>query len=185
MSIPVIYLIATPAYLRSITDLDNNVEDKRILPFMVLAQDKHLQPYLGTNLYNKVLADVQAGSTSADYVTLIDTYVRRTVCWWTMVELLPELATRIDNVGVLTYPDAAEDATISAKIERARQNAHFYTERLVSYLQYNQEKYPEYNRNTEDQMRAEPNVYYQSGLSISGAHYMKDTPLRYSAFPLS
>ncbi|OUW18609.1 MAG: hypothetical protein CBD18_02415 [Opitutales bacterium TMED158] len=185
MSIPVIYLIATPAYLRSITDLDNNVEDKRVIPFMALAQDKHIQPYLGTNLYEKVLADVQAGSTTDDYVTLIDTYVRRAVCWWTMVELLPELSTRIDNVGVVTYQDAAEEGIVNAKVERARQNAHFYTERMVSYLQHNTEKYAEYNTNTEDQMRAEPNVYYQSGLSISGSHYLKDTPLRYVAFPLS
>lgn len=185
MSIPAIYLIANPAYMRQITDLNQQVDDQRIVPAMVLAQDKHIQAYLGTKLYNKVLDYVSTGIAPDDYVTLIDTHVRRCTCWWTMVELLPMLNTRIDAMGIIQGENTVEPIEITKKVERARQNAHFYTERMISFLQYNSEKYPEYNSSVDDQMRAEPHVYYQSGLTISGRRYLYDTPLRYVAFPIS
>lgn len=190
MSIPSIQLLASPAYLRKITDIGTGVDEAQIVPAMILAQDKHLQSYLGTRLYNKVLADAaDMTAAGANYVTLIDTYVRRVVVWWTVVEMLPEIYTQVDNAGVAhRTPDNAEKAELtefSLKLERARQNANFYTERMISYLQNKNELYPEYLTNTEEEMCPEPRVYYQSGMSISGHRDMRDSKLANVIFPLS
>lgn len=190
MAIPKIYLFAHPDYVRKLTQVNLSVDDDRITPAIILAQDKHLQPYLGTRLYNRMLA-ILAGGTPNDHETyLLDTHCRRVVVWWTLVELLPDLHTFIDGAGLLTR--AVEGATNSERevlnyyVERARRNASFYTTRMIEYLQYNQEKHPEYSVSVEDEMPAEREAYFQNGMTISGTTSLRDKRDLYNAiFPLS
>lgn len=188
--IPKIQLLASPAYVRKITDIGRGVDEEKLVPAMILAQDKHIQLYLGTKLYERVKTDAEnMGDAEADYVLLIDTYVRRAVVWWTVVELLPELYTQVDNAGVVhrsaDRSETTEATQFNLKLERARQNAHFYTERLITYLQNNNERYNEYTSNLDEDIRPEPRVYYQSGMSISGQRDLRDSTLSDVIFPLS
>jgi hypothetical protein len=192
MAVPKIYLFTSPDYVRKLTQVNTAVDDERMVPAIILAQDKHLQPYLGTRLYTRLLA-ILAGTgaaANANETFLLDTHCRRIVVWWTMVELLPDLHTFIDGAGLITRSteggDAAADNLVTLAIERARQNAAFYTTRMIDYLLFNQNLFPEYNVAAEEEMPAETNAYYQAGLTISGRPSVKDMRNYYNTiFPLS
>jgi hypothetical protein len=89
-----------------------------------------------------------------------------------MVELIPSLYVKMDN-GSLVIRTSEDTTSISQsdlhrEVERARQNAQFYTFRLYDYLCNNSSLFPEYTSNTGADMLPQPADYYQSGMSISG-----------------
>lgn len=167
--------------VKRLTSLNGSVEDSIIVPAIILAQDKYLQAYLGTDLLNKLKSDISGGTVTGVYETLLDDYVRKATCWWTLVELIPNLYVRLDNGGLMirsadnAQPISEQD--LHREVERARQNAQFYTERLVSYLIYNSSLYPEYTSNTSPDMQPERISYNQNGMTVS--HGVEDVKYTY------
>ena len=164
-------LYVNPDYMKRLTQLNGGVEDAVMVPAIILAQDKYLQQYLGTDLHEKLKADISGGTLTGNYEILVDTYVRKVTVWWAMVEMLPNLYVKLDNGGLVirsaenTSP--ISDSDLHREIENARQNAQFYTTRLVEYLCYNQSLYPEYNSNSGADMSPQFSAYYQNGMTIS------------------
>lgn len=164
-------LFVNPDYMKRLTQLNGSVEDRVMAPAIILAQDKYLQQYLGTDLLNKLKADVSAGTVAGNYATLLDNYVRKATVWWAMLELIPNLYVKLDNGGLVirTSDDTSpiSDSDLHREIENARQNAQFYTTRMVEYLCQNSSLFPEYNSNQSPDMAPDKMVYYQNGLTIS------------------
>lgn len=166
-------LFVNPDYMKRITQLNGAVEDSVIVPAVILAQDKYIQQYLGTDLLNKLkLIVVTPESPEGVYTDLLDFHVRKATTWWAMVELIPSLYVQLDNGGLVirtaenTAPISTDD--LHREVEQARQNAQFYTTRLVDYLRQNTGAYPEYSSNSGNDMSPETQVYYQNGMTISG-----------------
>lgn len=91
-----------------------------------------------------------------------------------MVEMLPNLYVKLDNGG-LVIRTAENTAAIGPddlhrEIENARQNAQFYTTRMVEYLCHNQTSFPEYTSNTSPDMFPQKTAYFQNGMTISIGH---------------
>jgi len=174
-------LFVNPDYMKRITQLNGGVEDAVMVPAIILAQDKHLQQYLGTDLLEKLKADVSGGTITGNYEALLDGYVRKVVVWWSMVELLPNLYVKLDNGGLVIRTAentaAISEADLHREIENARQNAQFYTTRLVEYLCYNLSFFPEYTSNTGADMFPEKTAYYQNGMTISRGDGQLDSDL--------
>ena len=166
-------LFVNPDYIKRITNINGSIEDAYLVPSIILAQDKYIQLYLGTDLLNNLKADIQAGTLSCDYAVLMDSYVRNATLWWAMVEMIPSLYVKMDNGSLVIR--ISEDTTsitpddLHREVERARQNAQFYTFRLYDYLCNNSSLFPEYTSNTGADMLPQPADYYQSGMSISGS----------------
>jgi hypothetical protein len=117
-------------------------------------------------------SDISGSTLSGDYETLMDSYVRKATLWWTMVELIPSLYVKMDNgslvLRVSEDTNAISPDDLHREVERARQNAQFYSYRLYDYLCHNSGLFPEYTSNTGSDMLPQPADYYQSGMSISG-----------------
>ena len=164
-------LFVNADYIKRLTPINGSVEDQVLAPAIILAQDKYLQQFLGTDLLNKLKSDIAGSGVSGDYATLLDTYVRKATCWWTMVEVLPTLYVKLDNGGlVIRTSDSTapiSQADLHREIENARQNAQFYTARMVDYLCQNSSLFPEYNSNQSPDMAPDKTVYYQNGMTIS------------------
>tara|TARA_R110000744_G_scaffold96187_1_gene185871 strand:- start:1238 stop:1816 length:579 start_codon:yes stop_codon:yes gene_type:complete len=164
-------LFINPDYLKRLTSLNGSVEDAYIIPSVIVVQDKIIQQYLGTKLMDALLAHIKAGTLAANDEILVDDYVRKCTAWWTMVDLIPSLYVKIDNGGLVirsaenTAPISPDD--LHREVERARQNAQFYTERLVSYLCQNSGLYPEYSSNSGSEMSPKTDTYNQNGMTFS------------------
>jgi len=156
-------LLISADYVKRYTNINDAVEDISIYPSVTLAQEKHLQAYLGTRLYDKIIIDTADGSISGDYLTLRNDYIQRALLWWSMVELYPNLYVRLDNGG-LVIRTSEDSTTISESqynrvVDSERDNAQAYTDKLVRYLCTNASLFPEYNTYDSGDLSPDKKVY--------------------------
>lgn len=144
-------LFINDVYVKKYTQVNGAVDSNIIYPAVYLAQDKYLMPYLGTNLYEKLKADVSNNTLSGNYLTLVDDYVRKVVLWWAMVEVLPYLTYKLDNGTLVqrTSEDAqpVSDRVFKDMVDRSLKNAEYYTGLMVDFICANSSLFPEYNNN--------------------------------------
>jgi len=133
------------------TALNGNVDTDKFIQFIKIAQDIHIQNYLGTKLFQKLQADVIAGTLAGNYQTLVTTYVKPMLIHWGMVEYLPFAAYTIANKGV--YKHSSENSEnvdkneVDYLLEKERSIAQNYTQRFIDYMAFNQTLFPEYRSN--------------------------------------
>jgi len=145
-------LLITNTDVTKFTALNGNVDVDKFIQFIKIAQDIHIQNYLGTDLFNKINADVVAGTLASPYTTLVSTYIKPMLIHWAMVEYLPFAAYTIANKGV--YKHGSENSESVGKeeldflIEKERSLAENYTKRFVDYMCFNNNLFPEYNTNS-------------------------------------
>lgn len=138
------------------TALSGNVDVDKFIQFVKIAQDIHIQNYLGTKLFDKINDGIVAGNLSAPYTTLLNTYIKSMVVHWSMVEFMPFSAYTFGNKGV--YKHSSENSEnvdkneIDFLIEKERSIAEHYTRRFIDYMSFNQVSFPEYNTNSNDDM---------------------------------
>ena len=108
---------------------------------------------------------------AGDYITLMNSHVRRVTLWWTMLELIPRMHVRLDNGGlVIRVSEDSQPITkgdLNRELDLARQNAQFYTDRMIDYLCENSSLFPEYSSNSADDIKPEKKAYYVAGMEIS------------------
>jgi hypothetical protein len=144
-------LFINDVYIKKYTSINGSVDPNLLYPSIVLAQEKYLMPYLGTNLYNKLKDDVANDTVSGNYAVLLEEYCYKVLLWYTVVEVLPSLTYKIDNGTMVQHlsDDAqpVQNSTLTDFIDRARNNADFYRQRLVDYLCAYGHLFPEYSNN--------------------------------------
>jgi hypothetical protein len=149
-------LLITRDDLVRYTAVNGNVDTDKFIQFIKISQDIHIQGYLGTDLLNKIKADITAGTLAGNYQSLVVNYVKPMLIHWAMVEYLPFAAYTIANKGV--YKHNSENSTNVEKneidfiIEKERQIAQHYTQRFIDYMSFNQNLFPEYNSNSNGDM---------------------------------
>jgi len=149
-------LLITDTDLKKFTATNGNVDVDKFVQFIKIAQDIHIQNYLGTQLLEKIEADIIAGTLSGNYLSLVNTYVKPMLIHWAMVEYLPFAAYTIANKGV--YKHSSENSQnvdkneVDFLTEKERSIAQHYTERFINYMSFNNNLFPEYNTNSNDDM---------------------------------
>lgn len=233
-------LFITRQDLVKFTATNGNVDTDNFIQWIKIAQDIHLQNYLGTRLFNKLKTDiltnagnvtaasvitggtgysggfhnttggsgsgciinitstsggailtftistpgtgykvgdiltvsspgtggtieVTADSITTNYRTLLNTYVKPCLIHWAMVEYLPFSAYTIANKGIFKHSSEnavnIEKAELDMLIDKQRQIAQHYTERMIDYLCFNNNLFPEYNQNSNGDMYPDTNNY--------------------------
>jgi hypothetical protein len=134
------------------TALNGNVDTDKFIQWVKVAQDIHIQNYLGTKLFNKINDGIVAGNLANPYLMLLNVYIKPMVIHWSMVEYMPFAAYTIANKGV--YKHGSENSTNVEKsevdflVEKERSIAQNYTRRFIDYMCFNQSSFPEYNTNS-------------------------------------
>ena len=139
------------------TAANGNVDNDKLLPRILIAQDIHIQNYLGTDLYNKIQADIVGSSLVDPYLSLLNDYIKPMLLHWSMVEYLPYAGVNIANGGIYTKnPENSTALTkehVDSLVERSRTTAQFYTNRFIDYMQNNAAGLiPEYYSNSQEDM---------------------------------
>lgn len=173
-------LFINEEFLKKYTQLNEAVDTNLIRPAMYLAQDKFITLYLGTNLSNKIKSDIENNTLAGVYETLLNEYIVKPTAWWTMVELYPMLVYKHDNGNLVTRQSenttAISQSDLSSLRDMARENAQYYTQRLVDYLCANSSSYPEYTNNTSPEITPIRVVNRQSQIAISKGGYDSNNP---------
>ena len=150
-------LFITNKDIKRFSILDGNVDPDKFIQYIDIAQDIHIQNYLGTDLYVKLQDDVINDTLTGNYLTLVNTYIKPMLVHWATVEYLPFAAYAVSNKGVLK--GTAENSESVSKnevdylVEKERDIAQHYTRRFIDYMCYNSTLFPEYTSNTKEDVR--------------------------------
>lgn len=166
-------LFIDETYIKAYSHIDGSVDAKNMLPSIIQAQDSQIQPILGTDLFDKLKDEITAGTITGVYDTLLNEYVRMATLKWFLVSYYPYLHGQLDNGIIGTRNTDKINSFSQDEVENLisieRDNAQFYTERLISYLQNNSASFSEYSSNTGADMYPESQTYSEAGLTISGS----------------
>ena len=82
--------------------LDGNVDTNKFIQFIKIAQEIHIQNYMGTELYNELIGKMPTidNNANAKYKTLLQDYIQPMLIWFAQVEYIPFAAYQIRNGGV-------------------------------------------------------------------------------------
>tara|TARA_R110000737_G_scaffold312182_1_gene321446 strand:- start:175 stop:684 length:510 start_codon:yes stop_codon:yes gene_type:complete len=139
------------------TAMNGNVDTDKFIQYIKIAQDIHIQNYLGSKLYELIEGYVAAGTLGnhADELALVTDHLKPMLCHWAMVEYLPFAAYTIANKGVFKHSSEnaqnVEKNEIDFLIEKERTIAQYYTDRFIDYMSFNAAtKFPTYYTNNND-----------------------------------
>lgn len=149
-------LFITTQDLKRNTIIDGNVDVDKFIQFIKIAQEIHIQNYLGGALYKKIAEDIVAGNLQGDYLTLVQDYLKDMLIHFAMVDYLPFSAYQVANGGVFKHTSensvSATKNEVDYLVDKHRDFAQFYTKRFLDYMCFNNSKFPEYNENQNGEM---------------------------------
>lgn len=189
--------IISEAKVRAFTTLNNSVDTELIKNSIRVAQDYRLQSIIGTNLYRKILSDIDSNTLSGNYKTLVDDYIQDFLLYATYYETLEEIFIRPRNNGLLK-PTGGENSievdlqTYNVKRQSVENKMTYYAERLTNYIIEEDGLFPELDTNDKlYEQYPDYSVKYKSPFvnrGLNNANWANDAGIpvydrKYSAFP--
>ena len=134
--------------------IDGNVDIDKFIQYIKTAQEIHVKNYLGSDLYNKINNDIIADTLTGNYLSLVNDYVKPMLIHYALSEYLPFAAYQIKNGGVYKHQSENSESVTKEEIDflvkKSRDTAEYYTRRFIDYMSFNNNLYPEYTSNTND-----------------------------------
>lgn len=155
-------LFITPKDLKSNTILNGNVDTDSFIQFIKIAQQMHLQNYLGTKLYDAITLKINTSTLTGDYLNLVTDFCQPMLIHFAMVDYLPFANYQIRNGGVFKHrsenSETVSKEELDILVQKHRTFADFYAKRFVDYMAINaSSKFPEYWTNSNDNMYPDMN----------------------------
>lgn len=142
-------LFVTEQYLKENTLIDGNVDVKYLNNLIIDAQRLHILPILGTALYNQLDTQIVAGTTTALNQTLLDDYIQDALKYWIIYEGIDIFTYHVTNKSVSTKTSdnsqPVQQIDVIRLMDRNKEKAEFFSERVTKYLCANEASYPLYN----------------------------------------
>jgi hypothetical protein len=150
-------LFITQTDLKANTILNGNVDADLFMQFIKIAQQMHVQNYLGTQLYNSITTKINTTTLTGDYLDLVKDYVQPMLIHFAMVDYLPFANYQIRNGGVFKHrSDNSESTTkdeLDLLVQKHRTFADFYAKRFIDFMGINASAmFPEYWTNSNSDM---------------------------------
>ena len=164
-------LFVTPADIAATTILGGNVDPDKIVPNIAFAQLSVIEPLLGSELYDKILADFTSDTLAGDYKILFDDYVHPITLNESLAEYIEVSNFMVDNGG--TFKHSAENRENTTKDDtqflagKYHALAQMYVGRFNKWIGLNM--LPEY-KTWQDEVNAQ-NVELKSGWYFGGSSW--------------
>ena len=95
--------------------INGNVDTDKFIQFIKIAQQMHIQNYLGTRVYDKITEYIVNNNMPQDYQDVLSDYVKPMLINFAMVDYLPFAAYEVKNGGVFKH--RAETSEVVGKEE--------------------------------------------------------------------
>ncbi|QDP47149.1 MAG: hypothetical protein GOVbin40013_30 [Prokaryotic dsDNA virus sp.] len=153
-------LFITMTELKRKSIIDGALDTDKLVQFVEVAQDVHIQNFLGTKLYDKIQTLITGGtlddSANAAYKTLLNTYIKPMLIWYSQYSYIPFAAFQISNGGVFKHSSESSESVSKEELDsltaKAKDFADFYTNRFVDYMIENSSSFPEYTGSQDEGM---------------------------------
>lgn len=135
-------LLISEDYIKSTTNISDNIAGDYLLPSIKLAQDIDLESTIGTHLLQKLQVLVFDNNISDEenvmYKLLLDKYIQPYLAYATIQHLTPTVAYKIANQGVIRTDDEKSYNITSAETDKITEHykhlANVYKKRLQLFL---------------------------------------------------
>lgn len=128
-------LLTSEDYIKSTTNISENISGNYLLPAIKLAQDIELNEAIGTNLlrYLQMLVGTSNinNEENAKYKYLLDVYIQPYLSYLSITNLAPTLAFKLNNFGVMRSEDEKAYNATANEIDKV---AYHYKHLADSYL---------------------------------------------------
>jgi len=166
-------LFISEAKLKDSTAINLNVDPQILLPYVLQAQRIYIEPKLGTTLYEKLESLITAGTIgnvgNEAYKTLVDEYIGDCLPSWAFHMCIPYLRFKTENGNIYSKTSETGNALSTEEAqhlrEEVRNNAEYFTERMIQYITNNITLFPEYNTNSGADISPDQNAYY-NGMNL-------------------
>ena len=150
-------LFITPTDLKANTIINGNVDIDLFIQFIKIAQQMHVQNYVGTKLYDAIGLKIANTTLTSDYLNLVVDYIQPMLIHYAMVDYLPFANYQIRNGGVFKHRSENSESTtkdeLDILVQKHRTFADFYAKRFVDYMSINAAgMFPEYWTNSNSDM---------------------------------
>lgn len=144
-------LLVSTDYIKTYSNLNDNVFEDYLLPSIREAQDMGLQTILGECLYNRILNLVDSGDISENenawYKKLLDDYIQDYLMYQVLTDLVPIIGVKLANLGTVISNDEHVQNLTETERSNIKQyyqyRASFYEKRMQEYLLNNISVFPE------------------------------------------
>ena len=133
--------------------IDGNVDTNKFIQFIKIAQEIDVQQILGTQMYkglSNAIPNIE-DPVNARWKTILDDYVVPMLIWYAQSNYYPFAAYQIKNGGVFKHTSenaqSVDKNEVDFLVEKARTNAEWYSRRFIDFMGFNQQTYPEYTNN--------------------------------------
>ena len=150
-------LLISSAKLRAFTDIGNNYNTNDLSIAVEKAQKLELEPIIGKNLYDHLLAGINMDGTttwSTLETTLVDDYIEPYLIQASYLNILESIYLKPRSSGLGTrsaspgFTPASRDLYDQKRLS-IQSEMDFYGNKLVEYLDNNRNSYPELQANTD------------------------------------
>ena len=149
-----VYFISETS-LKENSYINDNVDDRLLMPTLIMVQDTYLQPILGTPLFEDFKTKIDADPTLAAYpnhLALARDYIKKVLINYVLMHSISALRYRIMNKGVMVKngesSSAADSQDLKVLKDEFRMIAERYAENLTKYLSQNTDTFPLYLETT-------------------------------------
>lgn len=167
-------LLISEDYIKSVTNISDNLANDYLLPSIKLAQDIDLESTIGTQLLHKLQKLVYDNDISnqenSNYKLLLDNYIQPYLAYSTIQHIVPTVAYKLANQGVLRTDDEKSYNVTSNEIDKVADYynhiANTFKKRLQMFLIANYNEFTELlNWKSLADIRA--NLYSAAGCNVS------------------
>lgn len=153
-------------FFKKLSNADANIDNNLISMAIIDAQSIHLEPLIGYTLVNKLKTDSQSGSITESYANLLTEFIYPFLLKATEYELVMRLMIRETNQGLVTNVNT-DKQTVDTPMYRElkgdiESKMAIYAGRILRYLEFNAQSFPEYIEYTSDRINAQKSVNHSS-----------------------
>lgn len=168
-------LLISEDYVKSNSELTDNMFGKYLLPAIRTSQELYLQPVLGKTLYDTVIDVVSDGSIvdpeNSHIKELLDDYIQPYLLERVLADLIPIVSAKVANLGTVHSKDEYVENLSVENAEKLQQfhiiKSDAYLKRMQEYLLANSGMFP-IDSCTCDSMRSNLDSAASTGLWLGG-----------------
>ena len=147
--------ILTCDKLKEITSISKGLDCSLIEPFISIAEEFHIKPILGDELYEVILNKIELNNLDNEYLILVNKHLNFAISYYAWYEASPHLLMRTEAKGIVIKDSEQSNGITTSMLKEYRQSiidkAIMYKNSLKKFLIKNKDviiEYKDYNNYT-------------------------------------
>lgn len=166
-------LFISEAVLIDNSILNENINYTQIRPTIIKCQEMYIQPIIGSDLYADLSAKIIAGTIAGNDQVLLEDKIQPALIQWMLYEMPLTLSFKYQNKNMFrrssTESTSMNMDELKYLMDKIKNDAEWYSERIIKYLQENNTLFPLYQNPTSKIDTIRPvSSNYRTGMVLDG-----------------